>query len=80
MKPKALFKHDCDKCKYLGTMYVPSRNTMADVYRSCEKEIKAVIFRYSDDEPDYSHHHIDYTDLNYLFMTREEFYEKYINK
>ena len=72
MKPKALFKHDCDKCKYLGTMYVPLRNTVADVYRSCEKEIKAVIFRYSDDGPDYTHIHIDHTNMGYLFKTREE--------
>lgn len=72
MKPQALFKHDCNKCKYLGTMYVPLRNTMADVYRSCEKDIKAVIFRYSDDEPDYSHIHIDYVNMGYLFKTEEE--------
>ena len=72
MKPKALFKHDCTKCKYLGSMYVPLRNTMADVYRSCEKEIKAVIFRYSDDGSDYTHIHIDHTNMGYLFKTKEE--------
>ncbi len=72
MKPQALFKHDCDKCKYLGSMYVPVRDTVADIYRSCEKEIKAVIFRYSDDGPDYTHIHIDHTNMGYLFKTREE--------
>ena len=72
MKPKALFVHDCSKCQYLGTMFVPLRNTMADVYRSCEKEVKAVIFRYSDEGPDYSHHHIDFTNMGYLFKTPEE--------
>ena len=33
MKPKALFKHDCAKCQYLGNLFVPLRNTMADVYK-----------------------------------------------
>lgn len=75
MKPKALFKHDCDKCKYLGTLYVPFRNTVADVYRSCGKDIPAVIFRYSDDGPDYTHHHINRmkeSDIGWLFKTKEE--------
>jgi hypothetical protein len=45
---------------------------MADVYRSCEKELKAVIFRYSDEGDDYSHHHLDFGNMGYLFKTREE--------
>ena len=58
MKPKALFKHDCDKCQYLGNLFVPTQNTMADVYLSCEfkdiPDLRSVILRYSDDEPDYA--------------------------
>ena len=75
MKPKALFTHDCDKCQYLGNLFVPSRNTMADVYRSCGKDIPAVIFRYSSEGDDYSHHHIGITrdsDVGYMFRTKEE--------
>jgi hypothetical protein len=71
MKPKALFKHDCAKCQYLGNLFVPLRNTMADVYRSCE-ESPAVIFRYSDEGSDYSHHPINYTNMGYLFKTSAE--------
>ncbi len=75
MKPKALFTHDCDKCQYLGNLFVPSRNTMADVYRSCGKDIPAVILRYSSEGSDYSHHHINRTrdsDIGWLFKTKEE--------
>jgi hypothetical protein len=54
MKP--LFVHDCDKCKFLGTFIVPIRDETADVYMSCgSDELPAVIFRWSDDPPDYSH-------------------------
>ena len=64
MKPKALFKHDCDKCKYLGNLFVPKMNTMADIYMSCEHEdvpeLRSVILRYSDEGPDYSSVHLQY--------------------
>ena len=70
MKP--LFVHDCDKCKYLGSLYVPLHNTMADVYKSCGKDMEAIIFRYSDEGPDYSHHHIEFTNMGYLFKTPKE--------
>jgi hypothetical protein len=75
MKPKALFTHDCNKCQYLGNLFVPSRNTMADVYRSCGKDWPAVIFRYSDEEADYSHHSINInnnSDIGYMFKTPKE--------
>jgi hypothetical protein len=75
MKPKALFKHDCDKCQYLGNLFVPSRNTMADVYRSCGKYATAVIFRYSSEPDDYSHHGVHPTvesDVGWMFKTPEE--------
>jgi len=75
MKPKALFTHDCAECQYLGNLFVPSHNTMADVYRSCSKTTPAVIFRYSSEGPDYTHHHINITrdsDVGYLFRTKEE--------
>jgi hypothetical protein len=48
---------------------------MADVYRSCGKDIPAVIFRYSSEGDDYSHHHIGITrdsDVGYMFRTKEE--------
>jgi hypothetical protein len=54
MKP--IYTHDCDKCKFLGSMVIPIRDEMADVYMSCgSSEMPAVIFRWSDDPPDYSH-------------------------
>lgn len=64
MKPKALFKHDCDDCKYLGNLFVPRMNTMADVYLSCEFEdepvLRSVILRYSDEGSDYSSVNLQY--------------------
>jgi hypothetical protein len=48
---------------------------MADVYRSCGKNIPAVIFRYSSEGDDYSHHHINNpinSDVGYMFKTKEE--------
>ena len=75
MKPKALFTHDCDKCQYLGNLFVPSRNTMADVYRSCGTYGAAVIFRYSSEPDDYSHHGVHPTaesDIGYMFKTPKE--------
>jgi hypothetical protein len=37
-------------------MVIPIRDEMADVYMSCgSSEMPAVIFRWSDDPPDYSH-------------------------
>ena len=62
MKPKALFKHDCDKCQYLGNLFVPMQNTMADVYLSCEckdvPDLRSVILRYSDEGADYASVHL----------------------
>ena len=57
-----IYKHDCDKCKFLGSMIVPIRNEMADVYMSCGNDLAAVIFRWSDDPPDYSHVHTSILD------------------
>lgn len=75
MKPKALFKHDCAKCQYLGNLFVPLRNTMADVYRSCSKNTPAVIFRFSSEPDDYTHHGIHPTiesDVGWMFKTEKE--------
>lgn len=43
-----LYKHDCDKCKYVG-----STDTF-DVYLCCTSWSPGMIIRYSDDGPDYS--------------------------
>jgi hypothetical protein len=55
MKPK--FIHDCDKCQFLGRLFVPINNCMADLYKACDstENDAYLIFRYSDDGADYSH-------------------------
>jgi hypothetical protein len=53
MKP--IYAHDCDKCKFLGSMLIPNMKETADVYMSCGKELPAVLFRWSNDPPDYTH-------------------------
>lgn len=53
MKP--MYVHDCDKCKFLGNMFIPNMEYTADVYMSCGKDMPAVIFRWSDEPSDYSH-------------------------
>jgi hypothetical protein len=48
---------------------------MADVYRSCGKYATAVIFRYSSEPDDYSHHGVHPTvesDVGWMFKTPEE--------
>ena len=52
MKP--LFVHDCERCKFLGSMTIPLMDQVADVYMSCGKDLPSVIFRYSDEGPDYA--------------------------
>lgn len=44
-KPK--FKHDCDRCKFLGHVYG------CDMY-SCPAELGTVLVRYGNDGPEYS--------------------------
>jgi len=48
MKPK--WKHDCTKCRYLGSMSM-SRG-FADWYE-CEGTDRSVVARFSEDGPDY---------------------------
>ena len=57
MKPA--YKHDCDKCTFLGTILVKDIDETGkeggevDLYH-CDGNIPTVIARYSSDGPDYS--------------------------
>lgn len=47
------FKHDCDKCTFIGT--VLAEGHVADLYRQCgtRKYSEGFILRFSSDGPDY---------------------------
>ena len=48
MKPK--WKHDCDKCRFLGGMFMP--HGLMDWYL-CGTTDRTILARYSDEGPDY---------------------------
>ena len=56
MKPA--FKHDCDKCTFIGRFQLnPDRgNSKVDVYQACDNTLgKSYIVRYSNKGGDYAH-------------------------
>lgn len=56
MKP--LYKHDCDKCKFIGNVFVGKEYRVeADLWKQCQTydgTYIGFILRYSDVEDDYS--------------------------
>lgn len=54
-QPKPIFSHDCDLCRFLGSVSVGNR--WGDLY-ICERyddvSMRSVIFRTSSDGPDYN--------------------------
>lgn len=53
--PTPLYVHDCDRCRYLGT--INSRGEWGDLYvceRNPTKSERSAIFRWSDEGRDYS--------------------------
>ena len=52
MKP--LFKHDCTKCTFIGTIFVPVGNVVrieADLWKTCSSD--GFSLRFSDEGADY---------------------------
>lgn len=52
MNEKPIFKHECDKCIFLGG-YTGNNGSYADLYYCLQLGIPTVIARYSDEGDDY---------------------------
>lgn len=53
MKPR--FKHDCDRCRFVGHLSIQDTGGTGDVYVCPSERIEpTILVRYSDDPPDYS--------------------------
>lgn len=56
MKPA--YKHDCEKCKFIGKFLKPinleaTKHKVADIYESCQKDGQPFIIRCSSKGSDY---------------------------
>lgn len=66
-----LYEHDCPRCTFLGTVFVPIRDyEPADMYK-CNK---SYIMRFSSDPADNSSG--DHETLSFWFRTEEELFKK----